>query len=502
MKVRSLAALLCTTGLLQALSGGVLHAQSLPRANRILIEKRFQQQAWIGGDARAPTPQEWTRSGLTAATMGPAGFDAAFLDASPSAQWGLALAPYGGKLAAMPTEQERRQGFLPAEARAYGARLNSLQFGDEEAYSDLQVQIDAAWIGLSQRLYPDALAFTNQGWYQWSAEQLAYYLRTAKPDLLAFDLYYFPGLAGVLRTGSRPEVYDALNKYRRVALLGDDGSGKTPVPFGQFLQGYKRGYPADDGDYILSESEINLDACASWTMGAKWTSIFRWQTKPSTVFYQPDGSLSPQFHQYAKLTGLGNKLGPYLVRMDSSSVFIRPGIHPILGALWPLPNTPPLTVPVWMPDAGIVAGLEARNVGGANAGWPGDVLIGYFHAIPGLGSHASGYGLPEGAGAFFTDPRTTMFMVLNGLTLPNRQPADPNSTGGTAAETAQEITVSLDREQSAEGRTVWQVNPNTGGYEKVDTRRVSGRLLFTTTLPGGMAALFFVASGSPPGSLR
>lgn len=476
------------------LHGAVL-GQSLSRANRIFIERGLQQQGWMPDGATGdlspqPPPQVWQQSNSTTATFYQQftsapflPFSQSFLDANPNTQWGIAQAPDGHlSPTTLPTTEQQQSGILDATQLQYLPRLTSIQFGDEETYSAAQVAAFKAWFALSKQFYPNVLVSSNQ----YSGEfgnNLASYVQTAQPDLITFDHYYFDGT----ENGNYNGLYQDLQSYRLVSMQGYDGTGSTQVPFGYYLQGYKL-----DDVYIQSESETNLNSFAAWTMGAKWTSLFRWRNDNGNyyIFWLPGGALSPQYYQFAAVQAAGNKLGPYLVRMNTSGVAFVPGSA----------NSSPSNIPVWKPDS-TVSDISVTNVGGAGCSTPpaglqscsyiGSVLLGYFTPIPNLGSDLSGHGLPAGAEQFFVTPGTKGFMVLNGLVASNTNPSDPNSTGGTGSETSQSITISLTAAESAD--SVWRVDRLTGAYEPVDTTLdQNGNRQFTTVLPGGTADLFFV----------
>src|SRR5699024_7515443 len=116
-----------------------------------------------------------------------------------------------------------------------------------------------------------------------SEEMLRKYVQTAKPDLITYDMYYFRENRQSQEVGGTViPFYDDLNRYRKIAAEGVDGTGLSPIPFGNYMQAWRTGPGAatpekrGDGWYEMTESQIYLSGFANWTFGAKWLSIFRW----------------------------------------------------------------------------------------------------------------------------------------------------------------------------------------------------------------------------------
>lgn len=446
--------------------------QALSRASRVFLDRGLFIGAWVTTPQTGryfPSVAEWQESGCNTATF----YEPAFYNARiPARQWALAAYPAGGLRAPGPAEQ------VLGAADQHGDRLFSICFGSEELHDHQIVNWLADWFALTHAQHPDALAHCNQSANEWSEAQLRSYVRTAKPDLVTFDAYHFsspdpyPG-------GGRPDIYDALALYRKVALEGHDGTGDSPIAFGHYTAGFKGGAGYT---YVPSESELNLDYFAAWTMGARWTNLFRWE-RDSTQFllYGADGRHTPQFRQFARIAREGRRLSPFLVRLSSTDVRIVPGRH-LDGSGTAADNARPRRVPVW--DSLASPYIDRISV----PDLAGDVVIGYFRPLPGLGPVA---GLPPTAARQFTEKYVKPFMLLNGGVAPNSS-SGTDSTDGSAAGTAQRITVGLNR-LGGENRLL-RVNRNTGRLDRIPLRRTGGTDEFTVTIEGGAADLFFLTT--------
>jgi hypothetical protein len=450
-------------------------SKGLSRGSRVLIEKGLQQQAWITTDETErhyPTAEEWNGIHFTTATYyeDPL-FNDQFHKIVPNTQWSIAKAPYAEHLFDGPKSVDH---FLNEKQRANLNNLVQMGFGDEESFGTENVSYLRDWFDLSKTLYPSVLVHNNQWAGQWSQDQLRSYVRSAKPDLLTFDSYYFsenynyPG-------GSIRSLYDSLSYYRTIALEGYDGTGKSPLPFGQYTLGYKTGgSPADVGSYVVSESEINIVSFATWAMGGKWTNLFRWEKDPEVfLFYDEEGNLTPQYYQYAEMAKQGNNLGDHLVRLNSKDVRIIPGEH--LSNNEVVTNRKPDSISLWDKSADqYIQSIDVENSGNVNDGLKGDVLIGYFETLPDL---------PKEELKKLPSKSAKYFMIMNGLTAKGEE--------GSSENTRQNITLHLD--VKGEGpNSLWKVDKNTGKVERVELTHVKGhQYKADITLGGGKADLFF-----------
>lgn len=444
----------------------------LSRGSRVLINKGLQQQAWITTDQTGryyPSPKEWKGIHFTTATYYEKPlYNDKFQRALPNSEWSIEQAPYAAHLTPGPIPQK---GFLSKEQKANINHLVDMGFGDEESFSSGMVRYLKGWYDLSRKLYPTVLVHDNQWSYEWSTEQLRSYVRAAKPDILNFDSYYF-WTPGSHPGGSVTSLYDTTNRYRKIALAGYDGTGDSPIPFGQYTQGIKGG---PDRTYTLSESQINIVSFATWTMGGKWTNMFRWErNNEGHMFYDQNGNLTPQYYDFAKMAEQGNNLGPYLVRLNSTKVRFIPGKHKTsTGKV--VTNAKPSTVPIWKPtDDPYITGISSKNLGSTNNGLKGDLLIGYFEPLPHLSKRAA---------KFLPSPNAKYFMIMNGLTAEGK--------AGSSENTRQKITLDLDVKGQGPN-ALWQVNKNTGKPERVHLTHIKGHHYKTdVTIGGGKADLFF-----------
>jgi len=456
---------------------------SLSRASRVFLDRGLFIGAWVTTPVTKryyPTVQEWRQSGFDTATFYEKPyFNKPLFDALPvRTQWALAVYPAGG-IGGKPAPG---RSILSTEQQAHVDSLFTLCFGDEELYSTQLVDWLAAWFALTHKQHPRVLVHNNQYAAEWSQAELRSYVRTAKPDLLTYDAYYF-GSPDPYKGGGRPDVYDALNAYRVVALAGHDGTGRSPIAFGHYTEGFKGG---PGYTYVPSESELNLDYFAAWTMGAKWTNLFRWEQDSSVfLFYDKDGAHTPQFRQLGRIARQGRRLSPFLVRLSSTDVRIVPGRHRnSAGDI--TPNTRPRRVDVW--DA-----FASPYVQSIKAGADGDLLIGYFQRLPGLDAASAAHELPPVAAAQFTAPYVKAFMVLNGGIAPNTA-GTADSTDGSGRATRQRVTVALHR--LGRPNRLLRVDRGTGRLEPVVLHHGPGGTdHFAVDLDGGEADLFFLTTG-------
>ena len=449
--------------------------KGISRGDKVLIDKGLQLQAWVTTEQTGryyPSASEWQGIHFTTPMYYE---EPLYNQAMPNSQWAIAKAPYADQLKSGPTSDGH---FLSEEQRANVSNLVNMQFGDEEGFGTQLVGWLRDWYDLSRKLYPNVLVHNNQWAFQWSEDQLRSYVRAAKPDLLTFDAYYFDMEPNRIVGGSVLELYNSLSHVRSVAQEGYDGTGNSPIPFGQYTLGYKTGNnPASVGPYVVSESQINIVSFATWAMGGKWTNLFRYEQDPSTfLFYDDKGNLTPQYDQYARLAKQGRNLGPYLVRLNSTGVQFIPGEHREGGQV--VTNKTPSDIPVWSAsDGSPIKNIQVENTGTTNNGLKGDVLIGQFEPLNGVND------------GFLPAKATNYFMILNGLTDGNGKLAPEQR--GTSDETTQKITLMLDT-KGKNPNALKRVSRETGEIESVPLTHITGtKYKLVITLGGGMADLFF-----------
>ena len=340
-------------------------------------------------------------------------------------------------------------------------RLVSVCFGDEQYYDDEEAAAITAWMADFRGRHTDVLLHTNQINGQWSGKQIAQYLRESKPDILTFDNYYF-NAGNMKRTKyhSIPAlIADDTNEFRIPAMGGHDGSGEEPIPFGQYLQCFDC---CCVGFYTVSESQKNLVANLTATMGGKWLNLFR---LPLLVM-DGDGALTRHFHEYAEIGRELQNLSTHLAQLQTTDVRVVPGRHKWQGLT--LRNRLPRTVRAFKSgSAPHIESIMATNLGDENDGLPGDVFIGSFTVLP---------------GASFERKGREYFAVCNALTSGNGLKDEDRR--GFCDETRQEVTLTTDGKQT---KTLYYVNPATG--QEVPAQLDGDSTVFI--LGGGKVRLFF-----------
>ncbi|WP_054024431.1 LamG-like jellyroll fold domain-containing protein [Bacillus sp. FJAT-28004] len=457
----------------------VIPPKTLSRASRVLIEKGLQMQTWMTTDQsgrKYASAEEWKNSHFTTATYYEyPGYNQAFHNNVPEAQWSYVKGAFGDGLKGGPNDNDMK-GFLSDAQKANVNKLITISFGDEESYSEEILETFTEWFKLSHTLYPNVLAHSNQQSRQWQRDDYETYIRTAEPDLLTFDDYLFStrGSDNNLFT----TIVNNINDQRTIALKGYDGTGQSPIAFGQYLLGFKTGeIPADVGPYIITESQIYGVPFATLTMGGKWLSMFRWEYDSNTfLFFDKDGKPTKQYAQYAEMARQINNLGPHLVRLNSTDVSILPGQHKDSNGNV-VKNLTPRETPIFdkstqskHPYLRSVVSKNTSVQGGLN----GDVLLGFFEPLPGTES-------------FFNSTDMEYFMVMNGLNSGNGKTVEQHGEG---AETEQTIKVQLNLAKYSKD-AIKRVSRLTGNLEPVELTPIGGSLYqLEVVLNGGVADLF------------
>lgn len=153
------------------------------------------------------------------------------------------------------------------EKNQHLTEMVSLQYGDE-LNQDGTGTIDAATLSTMAATYAawhsqygsNFLAYSNFGANNASKSMtppvLSNYMRLANPDMLMFDAY--PRQYVTLSTW-----YMEMQKYRVAGLMGNDGTGRRPIPYAQYLDLYRTSYAAS----LPDESFVRLQEFASWAFG-------------------------------------------------------------------------------------------------------------------------------------------------------------------------------------------------------------------------------------------
>lgn len=441
---------------------------TLSRPDRIFLAKGLRHGAWVAQDSFgwAPTARQFRASGFTEPTW----YDAPLwrddlMDGDRKLGWSATKGPKGfhlkGNVGDIP------ETILSADQRERLDGLFTFCMGDEENYSD-GLHDELAGLFAKMRVEaPNALLHTNQYSGQWSDFDMKRFMKASQPDLLTFDNYYFGWenhRNNVYAGGSITGCYNSLATYRNWAMLGNDLSGRNPIQFGQYTLGFRPGEkPYEEGnDFIISQSQQYLPSYATWTFGGRWLDLFRWQKGDNALLTRADGSSTLQAARYTELNRQLRVLSPYLTRLRSRTVSI------VLGRNSAGTNAQPnLSLFSKDTDPGTrLTNITATNIGGANNGLPGDVLVGTFRPIPGMNRTEAG---------MFQDSKTPAFMVTNALAAPNTDPRQEKGVGGNGSDTRQRIVLRFDLDSSVNPGRLRTLNARTGRVEHVTLRRTSSK---------------------------
>jgi hypothetical protein len=323
--------------------------------------------------------------------------------------------------------------------------------------------------------WPDVMVNTSHG-PSVSTAAMRNYMQFTEPDSLMSHRYDLSG-----HGGSPTDFYDALGRYRRLSLDGNDGTGTEPIPFGFYLTTFH--FDTDPGPYH-SESKIRLQNFASWAFGAKYANSYVYEkTEPGGTIDSDlfnglgTSSPTPQFYNVAETNRQSRNLGPALVRLISTDLRMELGQHEdcfFNTCFGPVENELPVRATAWNATVDpYITGVSATNLGSKNDGLEGDVIVGYFESIDESFSDPG----------FENDP---YFMIVNGL----------SDDSGTAAETAQ--TISLDFDFRFSGiDSLLRLSRDTGLIEEVSLVSDGGSLYhLDLTLDGGTGELFKFDNGA------
>lgn len=469
-------------------------ADGVNRAQELAIENNIGWGAWTpaqGAAAGTPNAAEYNSLGRPFAQFyDPPLANSEFMSNNPNATWGLAKAPFANN--GIGTAGTPRD-FIPTSMKPYAANFVDAQFGDEGGYSTSEVDAFKQWFDYSKTNYPQAAVHANQnnGGAWTDIANMEHYVRTAQPDLLTFDDYYWGG-GGVFGSFG-PQPWQATSSLlstriwqtqRQAALEGLTGDGSQPIQFGQYLDGF---------DFNASQSQRALVTGLSLASGMKWLNLFRLECNryDGGAMVDQDGAPLREWYEYADLMNTVKNFGTYLTPLTNQWLATEPGSH--------LQDGQTTTNPVstgWHMDTFVksgaanasygVAGVHAKNIGGTvNNGLPGDVTLGYFAPTPGV----KGDILKQRFGN--TDPRA--FTVVNGLSGQTQLPSTKQGTrydNGQFWQTEQSIT--LDLVPPTHSSKLMQVDPSTGKPHPVPlSRSASGATQATITLGGGQTALMY-----------
>ncbi|MCX7011166.1 MAG: hypothetical protein NTW86_01130 [Candidatus Sumerlaeota bacterium] len=420
------------------------------KAHRLLLERGLQSQAMVSRD-----------DPFSLATYQAAGFTAVDWIWNSRNEWlgappGFGWARWVGNPSQMP--------FLPGE-EPYASSLVGLQLGDEQDFNQPSVRAAAAtWYASARDRFPAVLLFSNNYGGQVTNPNLDDFIRASQPDLLSFDTYPFTPSGPAY--GSPTNLYGDMQRYRKFALT-------YRVPYRMYTQTFH--------DYMTrdpSEPEMRLNYFAGLTFGYTYFAAFTYNTGATSLFQGP-GDQNPT-PAYAHITEINRRLrilGPTLTRLVNTDVRFINGQHLPAGGGLAENNSTPIDVLNWQFNVNDpwLRGWVVTNLGGANNGLDGDVILGWFHV---LDETLDGPGFQN----------ETYMMVLNGL-------SDPN---GSAADCRQEI--KLDFAFGASGISqVQRLNQEKGQVELLDLPFIPStqRRQLVLQIDGGTAELFKFNTGAP-----
>jgi hypothetical protein len=369
--------------------------------------------------------------------------------------------------------------FLDANEMPYANRLVAYQYADEMGtisedpalLSDMKATF-AEW----RNRYPNVLAYTNSSANELNAAQLASYMQAAEPDMISVDRYPGYSFNNPTSATARSFWYATMQKYRLAGLAGIDGTGTKPIPYAQYLELFRYEY----NQAKPSESFVRLQQNASWAFGYTFTNAFVYnqfgpveQGTLPTMFDAPGDTAPNVVFNYVKETNRQSlNLGPALVRLVSTDVFMIPGTGKTVTDTG---------LAQWSANAGstnsytdyLTSISPTTSQGGATDFFFNDILIGYSEPL-----------LSDNTGATFADG--LHFMIVNG------------SASGTAAQSAQWYRLTFDF-LSSDFNSLVRLSRDTGEVELVPLTHLGGSLYrLDLNLPGGTGDLFAYWNSSDP----
>jgi hypothetical protein len=370
----------------------------------------------------------------------------------------------------------------PAEL-PYKSSMVTLLSGEESNLNDPAVRMRwQNWFAAARPNFPNTILYTKQLAFDATPENLLTYMSHSQPDMLFMNSYRWK----VGNIEGTWHLFSDMQRYRKFALLGNDGSGARPIPYGLQTQTFQ-----GEGLYrVPSESELRMHHFGAWAFGYKVTSAFTYNYGTSALFSPGyhTANPTPTYYQLQEINRQGQNLGPALVRLLSKDVLWLGGKHldgsgnevwnpipidmkayPFSGSGYPADGFSTATKDPWIRGVQSIA-----NLGTTNNGRKGDFLLSWFQvldeSLDGLAHSGEWY-----------------FMVTNAL-------VDPT---GSAAETRQTIQINYAANVPAQ---VQRLNRDTGQIELIDLEEIpgtGGRRKLVLALDGGTADLFKFNTGAP-----
>ena len=376
-----------------------------------------------------------------------------------------------------PDGSNRRNPLTGNEKNQHLTEQVSLQYGDElnqDTSPGTAGTIDANTLSTMAATYAswhsqygsNFLAYSNFGANNatktMTPSGLANYMQAANPDMLMFDAY-------PLQYVTLSTWYAEMQKYRLAGLAGNDGTGRQPIPYAQYLDLYRTSYGAG----LPSESFVRLQEFASWAFGYTFVTAFVYNKPNNTTVYPAlflsdgDGQPSTTFNQTAEANRQSLNLGPAPIRLTSTDIRMIAGTGHSL----------PAGVSTWAQGAGgnsfISSITPIQQPGGGNSGSYDDVLVGYLEP---LRAGNSDYPFADG----------THFMIVNG------------ASTGTATGGAQWYHMAFDFGASGFD-SLQQLSRDTGTIEFVPLAHLTGsQYSVDWNLEGGTGELFRFWSSKTP----
>ena len=440
-------------------------AQTLGKGHRVLLEHGLQIQAQsfyhqqdVGVSDYVFDPRPYLNANFTGINWHYHVANPAFTAKYPAFPW--------ARWVMQPGDVQ----LTPAE-KPYQKALVAIQYKDENSLNDPAVRADfKAWFEAARPNFPNTILYTNQLAFDATDANLSAYLCECRPDMLCMDTYRFK----LGNTEGTWHIFSDLQRYRKAALGGHDGSGKRPIPYAVFTQTFR-------GENLWrdpSESELRVNHFGAWAFGYTFTSAFTYNYGSSSLFEPGTDTRKPTaaYHQLKQINKRGRHLGPALVRLLSTDVrFIAGESKDAAGKIIANPN--PIDVPNWQFGANdpYLRRWTVTNVGTRNDGLRGDVVLAWFKVLD------ESFDGPEHKNEVY-------FMVLNALD-------DPT---GSAADCRQTIRLNFQLEGGID--SVLRLDQDRGRAERITLPLIpdgGGRRHLTLTYDGGTAELFKFDTGAP-----
>jgi hypothetical protein len=384
----------------------------------------------------------------------------------------------------------------------YDDELSDAQISDPARLSDMA----ATYADWRQR-YPNAMVGSNFTGTMPNDANLVNYMQVTQPDLLTFDDYVGDY---DFRAEERDRWYTAMQRFRKAGLAGNDGTGTTPLAYGQFLRLYRTALTIEP---LPTESFVRLQQNVSWAFGYTFVDAYTYNTTPGSsgsaaMFTTADDSTPNAVFNYVKETNRQSRnLGPALVRLVSTDVQMIQGSNytslPDGVSRWGQSDTNGDIQKLLSSHTANTGGYTDYitgiapmvSKGGAIDTTYGDILIGYLKPL-----------LSDNKGCTFADG--LHFMIVNGSVGPGTSgavPVDANGVvdstalaAGTADALAQWYRVMFDFTGSNFDSLV-RLSRDTGKVELVTLTPMGGSTYaLDLYLPGGTGDLFAFWDRSNP----